>query len=151
MSAPLPLELYYPSNFRTDLAWVAERYADLLSDEEQAFLDTFSTLGWQYQALLVRMIMRKGCHFRLSKLEYSEIDYCLTASPLLEHGRITEHAALAVDEIAELLRKDEVLAHLPVTDHRAAQKKAELLEQLRAQAYPPRPSGTGALGWMISY
>ncbi len=133
MSVPLAPELYYLSNFRTALAWVAERYADLLSDEERAFLDTFNTLAWPSQALLVRMVMRKGCHFRLSKLVYSEIGDCLTAAaPLLELGWITEQALLTVDEITELLRKDEVLAYLPVTDRRAAQKKAELREQLRA-------------------
>lgn len=140
MSAPLPLELYYLSNFRTALAWVAERYADLLSEEERAFLATFNTMAWQSQALLVRMVMRKGCHFRLSKLDYPEIGDCLTAAgPLLEHGWITEQAVLSVDEIAELLRKDEMLAHLPVTDRRAAQKKAELLEQLRSLELPAQP------------
>lgn len=140
MSAPLPPELYYLSNFRTALAWVGERYADLLSDEEQAFLDTFSALTWPSQALLVRMVMRKGCHFRLSKLDYPEIGDCLTAAgPLLEKGWISEQALLTADEIAELLRKDEVLTYLPVTDRRASQKKAELLEQLRAQDLPTQP------------
>ncbi|PKQ42491.1 VRR-NUC domain-containing protein [Pseudomonas sp. YY-1] len=140
MSALLPPELYYLSNFRTALAWVGERYADLLSDEERAFLDTFNTLAWPSQALLVRMVMRKGCHFRLSKLVYPEIGDCLTAAgPLLEQGWVTEQALLTVDEIAELLRKDELLAHLPVTDRRASQKKAELLEQLRSTELPAQP------------
>src|SRR5690606_3013481 len=134
---PLPPELYYLSNFRTALAWVAERYADLLSDEERVFLDTFGTLAWPSQALLVRMVMRKGCHFRLSKLVYPEIGDCLVAAgPLLEQGWITEQAVLTVDEVAELLRKDEVLTHLPLTGRRATQKKAELLEQLRSMELP---------------
>lgn len=137
MSAPLPPELYYLSNFRTALAWVAERYADLLSDEERAFLDTFHTMAWPSQALLVRMVMRKGCHFRLSKLVYPEIGDCMTAAgPLLEQGWITEQAVLTVDEVVELLRKDEVLTYLPLTDRRATQKKAELLEQLRSMELP---------------
>ena len=116
---------------------MAERYAELLSDEERVFLDAFDTLAWPSQALLVRMIMRKGCHFRLSKLVYPEIGDCLTAAgPLLEQGWVTEQALLTVDEIAELLRKDEVLTHLPLTDRRATQKKAELLEQLRSTELP---------------
>lgn len=140
MSVTLAPELYYLSNFRTALVWVAERYADLLADEERAFLDTFDTLPWSSQALLVRMVMRKGCHFRLSKLVYPEIGDCLTAAgPLLEQGWITEQALLTADEIAELLRKDEVLTHLPVTDRRATQKKAELLEQLREMELPAQP------------
>lgn len=99
------------------------RYADLLTEEERAFSDTFYALQWQSQALLVRMIMRKGCHFRLSKLNYPEIGDCLNAAkPLLESGWITEQALLKADELAEVLRKDEVLIHLPVTDRRSSQK-----------------------------
>jgi hypothetical protein len=134
MSAPLPPELYYLGNFRTALAWVDGRYADLLTEEERAFSGTFYALQWQSQALLVRMIMRKGCHFRLSKLNYPEIGDCLNAAKqLLESGWITEQALLKADELAELLRKDEVLTHLPVTDRRSSQKKTELIEQLHVQ------------------
>lgn len=63
MSVSLAPELYYLSNFRTALAWVAERYADLLADEERAFLDTFNTLPWPSQALLVRMISARAVIF----------------------------------------------------------------------------------------
>jgi len=42
---------------------VAERYADLLADEERAFLDTFNTLPWPSQALLVRMISARAVIF----------------------------------------------------------------------------------------
>nr|WP_325166785.1 hypothetical protein [Stutzerimonas frequens] len=48
----------------------------------------------------------------MSKLVYPEIGDCLAAAdPLLEQGWITEQALLTADEIAELLRKDEVLTH----------------------------------------
>ena len=63
MSVSLAPELYYLSNFRTALAWVAERYADLLADEERAFLYTFNTLPWPSQALLVRMISARAVIF----------------------------------------------------------------------------------------
>lgn len=63
MSVSLAPELYYLSNFRTALAWVAERYADLLADEERAFLDTINTLPWPSQALLVRMISARAVIF----------------------------------------------------------------------------------------
>lgn len=143
MPAPLPVELYYLSNFRTALAWVAERYADLLTDEEQAFIAAFTRLPWPSQALLVRMIMRKGCHFRLSKLDYPEIGDCLSAAgPLLELGWVSTQALLTAEEMAELLRKDEVLNHLPLADRRSAQKKSALLEQLRVLALPAQPFGT---------
>lgn len=143
MPAPLPVELYYLSNFRTALAWVAERYADLLTDEELAFIAAFTRLPWPSQALLVRMIMRKGCHFRLSKLDYPEIGDCLSAAgPLLELGWVSTQALLTAEEVAELLRKDEVLNHLPLADRRSAQKKSALLEQLRVLTLPAQPFGS---------
>ena len=139
MPTPLPTDLYYLSNFRTALAWVNERYADLLTVEEQAFIETFHSLVWPTQGLLVRMIMRRGCHFRLSKLDYPELGDCLAAArPLLELGWISEQALLGAAEVAELLRKDEVLKHLPLQDRRAAQRKGELIEQLQAQDLPAR-------------
>jgi hypothetical protein len=34
-------EFYYLDNFQRVLDWIAERYADLLVDEEQAFIAAF--------------------------------------------------------------------------------------------------------------
>ncbi|WAC44242.1 VRR-NUC domain-containing protein [Pseudomonas sp. SL4(2022)] len=136
-AAPLPTELYYLSNFRAALAWIEARYADLLTAEEYGFIRNFQAMAWPSQALLVRMIMRKGCHFRLSKLDYPEIgDSHRASGELLDSGWITEQALLSRHEIVELLRKDEVLTHLPLTDRRATQKKSALLEQLNDQNQP---------------
>ena len=38
MPAALDPSLYYLANFRTALAWIGERYSDLLDAEEAAFL-----------------------------------------------------------------------------------------------------------------
>ncbi|CAM5433291.1 Fanconi-associated nuclease OS=Stutzerimonas stutzeri OX=316 GN=CXK91_02370 PE=3 SV=1 [Stutzerimonas stutzeri] len=109
MPAPLPPELYYLSNFRTALAWVSARYGDLLTPQELAFIRHFEAAQWQAQALLVRMIMRRGRHFRLSKLNYPEIGDCQDAAlPLLESAWIDEQAPLTASEVAELLRKGRV-------------------------------------------
>lgn len=140
MPTSLPPELYYLSNFRTALAWIGERYADLLSDEERAFIAQFAALDWPAQALLVRMIMRQGSHFRASKLQYVEIgDIDAAAQALLQSGWLSDRAPLATEEIASLLRKDELLSQLPLPERRAAQKKAELLEQLMALELPAQP------------
>src|SRR5690606_35165319 len=137
MSVPLPPELYYLGNFRTALAWVDERHADLLSDEESRFIARFAELAVPAQALLVRMVMRKGSHFRASKLRYDEIsDIASAARPLLELGWLSERAPLEAAAVAALLRKDELLAHLPLADRRASQKKAELEAQLLALELP---------------
>ncbi|WP_201486743.1 VRR-NUC domain-containing protein [Pseudomonas sp. OF001] len=140
MSVPLPPELYYLGNFRTALAWVDERHADLLSDEESRFIARFAELAVPAQALLVRMVMRKGSHFRASKLRYDEIgDIAAAARPLLELGWLSERAPLEAAAVAALLRKDELLAHLPLADRRASQKKAELEAQLLALELPAQP------------
>ncbi|MCQ4241738.1 VRR-NUC domain-containing protein [Stutzerimonas stutzeri] len=140
MPTPLATELYYLSNFRIALAWVSERYADLLTVDEQTFIETFHSLAWPAQGLLVRMIMRRGCHFRLSRLNYPELGDCLTAAhPLLELGWISEQAPLTAVEITDLLRKDEMLCHLPLPDRRPSQKKAKLVDQLLAQDLPAQP------------
>lgn len=140
MPTPLPPELYYLSNFRTALAWISERSADLLSTEERTFIAQFAELAQPAQALLVRMIMRQGSHFRASKLQYAEIgDIAAAASALIGLGWLSDQALLQPLEISALLRKDELLAHLPLPDRRAAQKKTALLEQLLALDLPAQP------------
>ena len=140
MPTSLPPELYYLSNFRTALAWISERSADLLSDEERTFIAQFAELAWPAQALLVRMIMRQGSHFRASKLQYAEIgDIQAAARALIHSGWLSDQAVLEPAEIASLLRKDELLTQLPLPDRRAAQKKTALLEQLLALDLPAQP------------
>ncbi|WXL26187.1 VRR-NUC domain-containing protein [Ectopseudomonas mendocina] len=140
MTNSLPPELYYLSNFRVALAWVAGRYGDLLAPEEQAFIEQFSTSPVPSQALLVRMVMRKGVHFRQSKLNYAEIgDTRSAARLLLDSGWITEQAPLHGPELADLLTKDELLAHAPLNDRRTSQKKSDVRDQLLAIEHPDQP------------
>ena len=56
--------LYYLLNFERALAWLAERYDDLLDAHEHGFLRDFAALPQPSRALLVRMLMRKGTLFR---------------------------------------------------------------------------------------
>ena len=81
---PLEDPFYYLTNFQQVLAWLQQRYADVLSPQEQAFIERFGQLPRASQALLVRMVMRKGEHFRLGKLQYPEIGAtALAVQPLL--------------------------------------------------------------------
>lgn len=130
---------YYLANFRQALAWLQERYADLLSEPEHSFLQQFLATPIAAQALLVRMIMRKGSHFRVSKLDYAEIGCSrLAAKPLLDAGWVRQDAALSLDELFNLLRKDEVLEHLGERAQQKTLSKGELLEQLRETYSEPR-------------
>ncbi|WP_439862059.1 VRR-NUC domain-containing protein [Pseudomonas sp. MBLB4136] len=140
MPTALSADFYYLSNFRSALAWIDERYRDLLSDAEQAFIQHFAGLDLAAQALLVRLVMRKGPHFRASKLSYVEIgDIQAPAAQLLALGWLTDSALLTTEEVVALLRKDELLTHLPLADRRASLKKSELLEQLLEAEHKPQP------------
>ena len=87
ISNPLEDPFYYLKNFDHVLGWICARYDDVLTVEEQQFICEFGQLPSASQALWVRMVMRKGQHFRASKLSYPEIgDTCQAASPLLGMG-----------------------------------------------------------------
>jgi hypothetical protein len=125
-------ELYYLANFRKALAWLDTHHRDLMDDAERAFVADFPQLSLPAQALLVRLVMRKGVHFRVSKLRYAEIgDIPSAAAPLLELGWLIDCAALSVDEMGALLLKDELAAHFASDLPRGNLKKSEVLDHLR--------------------
>jgi len=51
---------YYLENFQFVLHWVRQRYRDLLTEAESAFIEQFEQLPIASRALLVRMVMRKA-------------------------------------------------------------------------------------------
>ncbi|HJV84930.1 MAG TPA: VRR-NUC domain-containing protein [Noviherbaspirillum sp.] len=124
--------LYYLDNFHQVLAWIAERYNDLLSAEERAFLDRFPSLPQASRALLVRMVMRKGNLFRASKLRYEEIgDTREAALPLAAQGWIDDRPVLTLDEIFSLLNKSEIAVAFGDALPSPQARKLEQLETLR--------------------
>ena len=107
---PLDNPLYYLNNFMQVLDWLEHRYADVLSEEEQSFIQQFIQLPQPSRALLVRLVMRKGLHFRASKLHYAEIgDIASAAGPLLALGWIDEHSPVSLDALFDVLLKAEIL------------------------------------------
>ncbi|KAF1054261.1 MAG: Fanconi-associated nuclease 1 [Stenotrophomonas maltophilia] len=138
MPPPADPRFYYLANFHTVLDWLDARYADLLDADELAFIHGFRQLPRNAQALLVRLMMRKGPHFRASKLDYAEIG-CPheAAAPLLAAGWLLADAELDVDALAGLLLKHELAALFDPAPRRAA-RKAELLATLQASELPPR-------------
>ncbi|ARU88468.1 VRR-NUC domain-containing protein [Pseudomonas sp. M30-35] len=144
MQSQLDPRFYYLSNFHQALSWLQQRYADLLDASESQFIEQFLAMNTQSQALLVRMIMRKGRHFRLDKLSYDEIDCSRSAAePLLGAGWIEHDAALSLDELFKLLRKDEILQHLgdniPL---KRSMSKTQLFELLTDEQLEPRDFAT---------
>ncbi|MGH8420260.1 MAG: VRR-NUC domain-containing protein [Pseudomonas sp.] len=130
-TSPLDNPFYYLENFRQVLSWIGQRYDDLLDDEERRFIEDFALLPQPAQALLVRMVMRKGVLFRASKLAYAEIgDARQAALPLLERGWVDSRPQLDLQALFALLRKDELSLCFKAHGVKSAEKKADLLDRL---------------------
>ncbi|WP_434698267.1 VRR-NUC domain-containing protein [Pseudomonas sp. D1-1] len=137
---PLDDPFYYLNNFQRVLAWLTQRYADVLSVEEQRFIDDFIALPRPAQGLLVRMVMRKGLHFRHTKLRYAEIgDIADAVAPLLALGWVEEQACLSLVELFEVLLKPEVLLCLGHLIEQPKARKSEWLQALSNQDGQPQP------------
>src|SRR5690554_7444410 len=94
-----PPPLYYLDNFQQALDWLQTRYADLLTAQERDFMRQFVLLPVSSRALLVRLIMRKGPHFRSDRLRYPEIgEIAHAAGPLLDLGWLSDAALLSRSE-----------------------------------------------------
>ncbi|NWA28340.1 VRR-NUC domain-containing protein [Pseudomonas gingeri] len=128
---PLDDPFYYLNNFQQVLDWLAVRYADLLDPQEQAFINDFSGLPKASRALLVRMVMRKGEHFRAGKLNYAEIgDPRQAALPGVALGWIREDAPLSLAQVFAVLQKAEVLSSFKADLTQPRANKPELYAEL---------------------
>ncbi|WP_426140074.1 VRR-NUC domain-containing protein [Pseudomonas sp. DWP3-1-2] len=123
---------YYLDNFRQVLAWISQRYDDLLDEQERQFITTFHALPQPAQGLLVRMVMRKGTLFRASKLDYEEIgDTHLAATPLFAAGWVDPRPTLSLEQLFTLLRKPELNLCFKAHGMKGTERKAELLARLQ--------------------
>lgn len=137
-AASLDDPFYYLANFRFVLAWVEQRHHDLLAVEERRFIERFAALSRASQALLVRMVMRKGELFRLDKLAYAEIGDSATAmAPLKALGWVNDAPELTLDELFDQLRLAELRQALAdeirQTPLKPSSAKALLRETLTAR------------------
>ncbi|RAP65038.1 nuclease [Achromobacter sp. HZ01] len=135
-----PHRYYYLHNFERALAWIAERYGDLLDDAERRFLADFQALPQASRALMVRMLMRRGPWFRATRLSYEEIPGTLAAAaPLAALGWLDAAAPMTLDELFGLHTKGELAAIFCDAPVKAGARKAELLEVLRPLHPPAQP------------
>lgn len=135
VSSPAPSP-YYLLNFERALAWIAERYDDLLDAGERAFLHGFSRLAPASRALLVRMLMRQGPLFRASRLVYEEIGCPHEAAAALARlGWVDADAHLTIDELFALATRPELARMFPAAPGSKHARKAAWLEAIRAD-YP---------------
>lgn len=130
-SSPLDNPLYYLVNFHQVLGWIAQRYDDLLDEQERCFIEVFATLPVSAQGLLVRMVMRKGTLFRASKLDYAELgDSLLAVQPLLALGWVDATPALDLQQVFGLLRKDELAQCFKAQAIKGGERKNQWFERL---------------------
>lgn len=138
MRQALENPFYYLDNFRQVLAWVGERHGDLLNESERSFLDRFQHVPQASQALLVRMVMRKGALFRASKLSYAEIGCPIRASEtLVEQGWIEPDPTLDLIQLFGLLKKEELIRVFGA--RLSSQRKSDLLQALVTEHPQPKP------------
>ena len=139
-TSPLDNPFYYLENFRQVLDWIAQRYDDLLDESERQFIEAFAGLPVATQGLLVRMVMRKGALFRASKLSYDEIgDPVENVGPLLELGWVDDRPALGLDELFQLLRKDELSQCFKAHGVKGSERKELWFERLQPIYTEPQP------------
>ncbi|WP_313622015.1 VRR-NUC domain-containing protein [Achromobacter sp.] len=139
-----PHRYYYLHNFQRALAWISDRYADLLDAGDRQFLEDFAALPQASQALMVRMLMRRGPWFRASRLVYDEIPGIEdAAAPLQALGWLDASAPMTLDELFGLLTKPELARIFANSAVKAAARKADMREALRAEFPDARPYG----GW----
>lgn len=130
---------YYLNNFKAVLASLEARYRDLLSADELQFIARFAELPRPSCALLVRMVMRKGAFFRLSRLAYPEIGNAAeAAAPLFDIGWLQD-AVLDVSELHRLLTKDELIDFLRLPRSLCRLNKSALLAVISEQHPESRP------------
>ncbi|MFL9865302.1 VRR-NUC domain-containing protein [Paraburkholderia fungorum] len=131
---------YYLLNFERALAWLAERYDDLLDAHEHGFLRDFAALPQASRALLVRMLMRKGALFRASRLSYDEIGCPLQAvAPLAALGWVDTEPDLTLDDLFALTTRPELVLifadAIALIPGAKGLRKPDLLETLRPLFY----------------
>ncbi|CAB3652401.1 VRR-NUC domain-containing protein [Achromobacter aegrifaciens] len=131
---------YYLHNFQRALTWVGDRYADLLDDAERRFMAEFPALPQASQALMVRMLMRRGPWFRASRLTYEEIGAAeAAAGPLLQLGWLDAQAPMTLDELFGLHTKPELNRMFAQVPAKSAPRKGDLLEAVRVACADARP------------
>jgi len=131
---PLDDPFYYLNNFQQVLDWLAQRYADLLDEQEHAFIRDFAGLPKASRALLVRMVMRKGEHFRAGKLSYDEIgDPGQAVLPLLALGWVRDDAPLNLAQLFAVLQKAELVQAFKADLIQPKANKPELHAQLASR------------------
>lgn len=143
-NTPVLPPTYYLDNFQRLIEHAQQWYLDLLTPQEQEWLQRFMALPSPARCALVRMFSRKGHWFRSDKLNYQEIDdFPLQLERLGEQGFIRSskgmneaRPVISYSELArELLTKPELFQVFPDLVSNRAARKDVLLQQLPDETF----------------
>ncbi len=113
LASSLKDPLYYLRNLQTVIRWILTHHPDLLLPTEMAALHSLLTLPETSQALLARMVMRKGEHFRRDSLSYKEIPCTDSAiGDLADKGFLDQQPLLTATQVFRLCRSSELRSML---------------------------------------
>lgn len=111
---------YYVNNFHTLVGHVTSLYSDLLTNEEKRWYEAICLSNDEAQRLYIRLLGRKGSFFRLSRLDYSEIeDLRRAAAGLDKQGLVCCEPPQQLASLLSAFTKPELLKILELNDLRA--------------------------------
>ncbi|MDR5898478.1 VRR-NUC domain-containing protein [Halomonas vilamensis] len=134
-TASLDDPLYYLRNARQVITLCLNQYADLLLSDEIQQLEDLLALEEPTQALLIRMVMRKGSLFRQDNLNYSEVpERDAAIRQLVATGLVDDKPALSIQALGDVCRREEcrLLANQLLPEHTLAAscRKSDALGRL---------------------
>ncbi|MBX2878373.1 MAG: VRR-NUC domain-containing protein [Granulosicoccus sp.] len=125
-------DTYYLANFHALVSFVFANYGDLLHSEEKNWYSTICRLPEPAQCLYIRLLTRRGSIFRVSRLDYPEIEnLSLAATDLASSGLTSSTPSSELATLARCFTKAELVRLLRV-EGADNLTRAELLENLTA-------------------
>lgn len=124
---------YYLDNFQYLLAFVVERYEDILTGPELEFVDRFSNLSDDAQKSLVRLLGRRHDYVRRDKCQYSEItDFDAAIAELIELGLVLRNDLDDTQLWLNFATRPELVSAFPLPEKGIKKnlKKPELCEAI---------------------
>ncbi len=134
-STSLDDPLYYLYNAKQVINLCLSLYNGLLLPQEVELLERFLSSEEPTQALLIRMVMRKGTSFRIDNLKYDEVPNQAEAIQMLvEAGLVDDQPYLSIETLCDLCKKNECLQLtkqlLPESHFPASIRKSDLVAEL---------------------
>lgn len=129
----IPIELpekYYLEYFESLLGFVKEKYGGLLNHKEKRFIKQFFQLPEDARCLFVRLVNRRGCYFRVEKLQYDEIKDFNNALQLLINQKffscLSDKHAQDVTRWLNIFTKAEIVSCIGATQEEIKKQAGRL-------------------------